>query len=361
MRRAERPPLAALKLSPGASEPPTAVADGHIFSAQGVTISAQGVVTRSAAPAAATSTFTCGVDTAAPVPAAAPAAPPGGCVQVSFDDLELERRLGQGASACVYLARHKRTGRRFALKAFALHDDSCRSQLLTELAALYAADSDAICACHGATYREGTVAVLLDYYDLSGLDAVLARARGQPVPEGALAGVAFQALWGLAYLAFDRRLHRDVKPVRLGWCLPVPRVRAAVMAGGSRTRACTLTRSSTGTPGGPGGRAGADACQCVHAGRDVDIDLRHAYACTPRRSMAGLFGNTPCTPPFTPAVCAPSSLVTISCMQANILVDSDGRVALTDLGISKQLQDSILVRPVGRGGCITRARCMRYS
>ena len=36
-------------------------------------------------------------------------------------------------------------------------------------------------------------------------------------------------------------------------------------------------------------------------------------------------------------------------MQANILVDSDGRVALTDLGISKQLQDSILVRSVGRG------------
>ena len=36
-------------------------------------------------------------------------------------------------------------------------------------------------------------------------------------------------------------------------------------------------------------------------------------------------------------------------MQANILVDSDGRVALTDLGISKQLQDSILVRPFGRG------------
>ena len=308
MRRAERPPLAALKLSPGASEP-TAVADGHSFSAQGVTISAQGVVTRSAAPAAAPSTTTCGVDTGAPAPAAAPAAPPGGGVHVSFDDLELERRLGQGASACVYLARHKRSGRRFALKAFALHDDSCRSQLLTELAALYAADSDAICACHGATYREGTVAVLLDYYDLSGLDAVLARARGQPVPEGALAGVAFQALWGLAYLAFDRRLHRDVKPVRFGWCLPSTAARAAVMNAyggrGSCTRAHMLTRSSIGTPGGPGGRAGADACQCVQAGRDVDINVRHV--CTPWRSMVGPFVNTRAHP--RTRLCALSSLL----------------------------------------------------
>lgn len=36
-----------------------------------------------------------------------------------------------------------------------------------------------------------------------------------PVPEAILAAIAYQILWGLAYLKHDKRVHRDVKPSNL--------------------------------------------------------------------------------------------------------------------------------------------------
>jgi mitogen-activated protein kinase kinase 1 len=131
---------------------------------------------------------------------------------VSFDDLELLHRLGSGCSSVVYLARHKRTGVLWAVKILNLYDKSVKEMLLRELRALYRADCEAIVGFAGATYREGNVAVLLEYADLGGLDNVLNRAPGKKIPEHTLSAVAFQVLWGLAYLFYERRLHRDIKP-----------------------------------------------------------------------------------------------------------------------------------------------------
>jgi serine/threonine protein kinase len=36
-----------------------------------------------------------------------------------------------------------------------------------------------------------------------------------PVPEAILANMAYQILWGLAYLKHEKRVHRDVKPSNL--------------------------------------------------------------------------------------------------------------------------------------------------
>jgi len=36
-----------------------------------------------------------------------------------------------------------------------------------------------------------------------------------PIPESVLASIAFQILWGLAYMKHDKRVHRDVKPSNL--------------------------------------------------------------------------------------------------------------------------------------------------
>ena len=36
-----------------------------------------------------------------------------------------------------------------------------------------------------------------------------------PIPERILAAIAFQILWGLAYLKHDKRVHRDMKPSNL--------------------------------------------------------------------------------------------------------------------------------------------------
>jgi hypothetical protein len=86
-------------------------------------------------------------------------------------------------------------------------------------------------------YSPPQVAVVLEFMDLGSLDAVLARAPGRRIPESALAGIAFQALWGLGYLAHDRRVHRDVKP----------QVRSAVNIGRSDAEVsepCVLHRPS---------------------------------------------------------------------------------------------------------------------
>lgn len=36
-----------------------------------------------------------------------------------------------------------------------------------------------------------------------------------PIPERVLASIAYQILWGLAYLKHEKRVHRDMKPSNL--------------------------------------------------------------------------------------------------------------------------------------------------
>ena len=58
--------------------------------------------------------------------------------------------------------------------------------------------------------RPCQVAVTLEFMDIGGLDTLLEKSG--PVPEKVLACIAFQVLWGLAYLKHEKRVHRDIKP-----------------------------------------------------------------------------------------------------------------------------------------------------
>ena len=58
-----------------------------------------------------------------------------------------------------------------------------------------------------------TLLIALEYMDGGSLANVLAQVG--PIPEEVLASIAFQILWGLAYLKHDKRVHRDVKPSNL--------------------------------------------------------------------------------------------------------------------------------------------------
>lgn len=131
---------------------------------------------------------------------------------VSFEDIEIVKKLGAGCSSVVQLARHKVTGELYALKCINLFDKGVRDMLLTELSTLFKSDCEALIDFHGATYREGQVAVILEFMNLGGLDNVLRKAPGRVIPERVLAGMAYQMLFGLGYLAFERRVHRDIKP-----------------------------------------------------------------------------------------------------------------------------------------------------
>jgi serine/threonine protein kinase len=61
--------------------------------------------------------------------------------------------------------------------------------------------------------RDGAITIALEYMDGGSLANVLDQVG--PIPERVLASIAYQILWGLAYLKHDKRVHRDIKPSNL--------------------------------------------------------------------------------------------------------------------------------------------------
>lgn len=135
-------------------------------------------------------------------------------MEVLPDDIEIGERLGQGACSTVYLARHRDTGDRFALKMFNVYDRSRRGQLLKEIKTLANVhDCDSLINFYGTFLKDGNIGVILEYMDMGSLEFLLdPKIR---LTEIAFAGIAFQLIWGLAYLHFDRRIHRDIKPANV--------------------------------------------------------------------------------------------------------------------------------------------------
>ena len=65
---------------------------------------------------------------------------------------------------------------------------------------------------HGCFYREGKISVAIEYMNMGSLDQVMDRHSPDGIREPELAAITFQCLWGLAYLRYEHRLHRDIKP-----------------------------------------------------------------------------------------------------------------------------------------------------
>ena len=130
-----------------------------------------------------------------------------------YANLETLRQLGRGCSSRVFLARHKENpAELYAVKRINIYDKDIRMMLLQEMETFMFADCECLVRFFGATYNnDGCVSVILEYCDAGSLDSVLARSP-KTVAEGALAGIAYQCLYGLAYLAFEQRVHRDIKP-----------------------------------------------------------------------------------------------------------------------------------------------------
>lgn len=130
---------------------------------------------------------------------------------VNPDNLQVVERLGAGAGAShVERAVCRATGRNYALKVVNVFDAAQRRQMMREIDSHGRHDCPCLVRYHGAFVRNGQVRIALEYMDGGSLDALLA-ARG-PLPEEVLAAVAYQVLWGLAYLRHEREFHRDIKP-----------------------------------------------------------------------------------------------------------------------------------------------------
>ena len=130
-----------------------------------------------------------------------------------YEDLELGDMIGRGSSSVVLHGVHAPTGTILALKVINLFDKSRREQLVREIMTLYDAQCPNLITFYGAFYREGAITIALEYMDGGSLANVLSQVG--PIPERVLASMAFQILWGLAYLKHEKRVHRDVKPSNL--------------------------------------------------------------------------------------------------------------------------------------------------
>lgn len=130
-----------------------------------------------------------------------------------YEELIIGDMIGRGSSSVVLQGMHAPTSTQLALKVINLFDRSKREQLIREICTLYDAQCPNLITFYGAFYREGAITIALEYMDGGSLANVLEQVG--PIPESVLANMAFQILWGLAYMKHDKRVHRDLKPSNL--------------------------------------------------------------------------------------------------------------------------------------------------
>mmetsp|Transcript_2329 Transcript_2329/g.4973 ORF Transcript_2329/g.4973 Transcript_2329/m.4973 type:complete len:401 (+) Transcript_2329:60-1262(+) len=160
---------------------------------------------------------------------------------ISPSRLELEGTIGRGACSVVRLARaaaadgapDDSSGRnsddddssstslatdenrsRFALKTSPIRDPARRKMMIKELRVLCRLDCDCLVRLVGAFFdiKDGMMTVVLEYMDKGSLKDLIRLNKETGIPKPQLASIAYQMLWGLAFLHFENLLHRDIKP-----------------------------------------------------------------------------------------------------------------------------------------------------
>lgn len=132
---------------------------------------------------------------------------------LEYDELEIGDTIGRGCSSVVLHGIHAPTGTHLALKVINMFDKNKRDQLMREITSLYDAQCSSLITFYGSFYRNSSITIALEYMDGGSLANVLSQVG--PIPENILACIAYQILWGLAYLYHEKRVHRDIKPSNL--------------------------------------------------------------------------------------------------------------------------------------------------
>lgn len=134
--------------------------------------------------------------------------------RVLKDTWEVERRLASGGMGTVYVARHTRTGRRYALKTLlpsAQLSESAIARFEREARAATAIGHSGIAAVHDFDVTsEGLHYLVMDLLVGESLEARLARVGRLPWPEAKRVTLEIADALGAAHRAGV--LHRDVKP-----------------------------------------------------------------------------------------------------------------------------------------------------
>lgn len=130
--------------------------------------------------------------------------------KIEHEKITVIKRIGQGTSSMVYLAKHNENNILMALKMISIYERNKRHQIFKEIVTYYHAECPTLVEFYGAYFHEGNINIAIEFMDQGCLGTVLQKYG--PIPEPVLAAMAFQCLWGLGYLKFARRVHRDIKP-----------------------------------------------------------------------------------------------------------------------------------------------------
>ncbi len=130
-------------------------------------------------------------------------------MEVSFNELDMGKVIGQGTFSFVNKARHKKTGQLYAVKIFNIYNDYQGKQFFKEVSSFCSIqDCDALISLKGAFHHDGRIGMIIEYMDEGSIEFVV----HEEISEEAMAAIFFQIIWGLGYLHCDNRLHRDMKP-----------------------------------------------------------------------------------------------------------------------------------------------------
>lgn len=122
--------------------------------------------------------------------------------------------LGRGAAGRVYLAVHRPSKKKIAVKEINFFHQEKRKQLCKELVTLISHRSRFLVRSYGAFHDgNGIVHVTLEYMDCGSLADII-RKRGS-VPEAVICKIAEHCLRGLCFLHSNHILHRDVKTANI--------------------------------------------------------------------------------------------------------------------------------------------------
>jgi tRNA A-37 threonylcarbamoyl transferase component Bud32 len=172
-----------------------------------------------------------------------------------YGDYDIESFLGKGSIGKVYLARHRRIGRRVALKTVHLEnkfeDEEDRTEFYKRLqreAELCAQmQHPNIVTLYDVGYEDDLVSYLAtEYIDGESLLARLRRTRPLPVTEAL--GIAFDLLRGMAYAHSKGIIHRDIKPANILLTAEGQAKIADFGVARPLNSSLTTTRSLVGTP-----------------------------------------------------------------------------------------------------------------
>ena len=161
----------------------------------------------------------------------------------SVDQFMIDGTIGRGISSIVYQARLKNDESKkiYALKEFKLdnmanqdvyipgRDNTSKkkqsSMLVQEIKLLANLKCECLIQLEGAFYESGVVMMAMEFMDYGSLAQFLrigestgteyAKLPPRMLTENALAGTAYQILWGLAYLHHGSIIHRDIKPANI--------------------------------------------------------------------------------------------------------------------------------------------------